>query len=188
MYRKTKLTIHKQIMKYQKNKTIKIINDEKKKYIEDQISSSNNSKQLHFVLNNLTCKNNKVILPSDTPLQMLPDKFNSFFIDKISIIRNALDSVNTTQPVDIVTFSGSPLQSFSSVTCDQVKNIIIKSKKSFCELDSLPGDIFMHCIDTLLPFMTSILNDSLNGGIFPVDLKIPLLLPLLKSQVLTVMF
>ena len=39
----------------------------------------------------------------------------------------------------------------------------------------------MHCIDTLLPFMTSIFNDSLNAGIFPVDFKDSLVTPLIKK-------
>ena len=39
----------------------------------------------------------------------------------------------------------------------------------------------MHCIDTLLPFMTSIFNDSLNAGIYPVDFKDSLVTPLIKK-------
>ena len=157
MYKKTKLTVHRQIMKFEKNKTIKVINEEKEKYINEKISASNNSKQLHFVLNSLTSNNNKLILPSDTPTEILPDKFNSFFVNKISTLRNALDSVNTTQPVDIVTFNGTPLRAFSSVTVEHVRNIIMISKKSFCELDSLPRYICMQCFDILLPYLTSIL-------------------------------
>ena len=123
-------------------------------------------------------------MPSDTPFEMLPDKFNSFFVDKVSNIRNALDSVNAAQPVVIETFDGEPLRSFSTVTLDQVKCIIMKSKKSFCELDSLPGDIFIDCIDILLPYMTSIFNDSLNAGVFPLDFKDSIVTPLIKKQTL----
>ena len=90
LFRKTKLTVHKQIMKFQKNKTIKIINQEKKKYISDQISSCKNSKQLYSVLNKLTCKNKRLSLPTDTPIENLPDVFNDFFVNKISTLRNAL--------------------------------------------------------------------------------------------------
>ena len=39
LYRKIKLTIHRDIFKYQKNKTTKIINEEKSKYISNQITS-----------------------------------------------------------------------------------------------------------------------------------------------------
>ena len=39
---------------YHKNKTIKIINEEKTKYITKQISKSNNSKHHYSIFNNLT--------------------------------------------------------------------------------------------------------------------------------------
>ena len=56
MFNKTGLTIHREIFKYCKNKTIKIINNEKSKYINEKISSSNTSKQLYSVFGNLTGK------------------------------------------------------------------------------------------------------------------------------------
>ena len=83
-------------------------------------------------------------------------------------------------------FCGNPLNMFSSVTNDYVKNLIMKSKKSFCELDSLPGNVFIHCVDTLVPHITSIFNDSLNSGIFPLDFKDSLVIPLIKKPSLDV--
>ena len=101
----------------------------RKKYISEQISSCNNSKQLYSILDNLTCKNKRLSLPSDTPKENLPNAFNEFFIDKISKLRNALDCVNTTQPIESDHFNGNPLYIFEPVTNDYVKNIIMKSKK-----------------------------------------------------------
>ena len=83
MFNKTGLTIHREIFKYCKNKTIKIINNEKSKYINEKISSSNSSKQLYSIFGNLTGKQNNLILPTDTPTQNTPNKFNSFFFDII---------------------------------------------------------------------------------------------------------
>ena len=84
VFKKTGLTIHKEIFKYHKNKTTKVIENEKKKYIAEKIASSNNSKQLYSIFGKLTGKQSELILPSDTPMPCLPDKFNNFFIDKIS--------------------------------------------------------------------------------------------------------
>ena len=39
----------------------------------------------------------------------------------------------------------------------------------------------MQCIDILLPYMTSIFNDSLNTGVFPCDFKDSLVTPLIKK-------
>ena len=97
LYKKTKLTIHRDIFKYQKNKTTKIINEEKSKYISNQITTSSNSKTLFSFFNRLTGKHNNLTLPSDTPAENLPNKFSTFFIDKISNIRTTLDSVSISQ-------------------------------------------------------------------------------------------
>ena len=43
LYRKTGLTVHREIFNFQKNKTIKVIKEEKKKYISEKIVSSNTS-------------------------------------------------------------------------------------------------------------------------------------------------
>ena len=77
-----------------------------------KISSTNNSKQLYSVFGKLTGKQTSLILPSDTPSQYLPDKFNSFFIDKISKIRTQLDSVTCLYSHFDTDYSGTVLNSF----------------------------------------------------------------------------
>ena len=67
VFKKTGLAIHKEILKYHKNKTNKIISIEKKKYINDKLSSSKNSKELYSIFGKLTWKQNSLILPL-TPL------------------------------------------------------------------------------------------------------------------------
>ena len=115
-------------------------------------------------------------------MQVLPDKFNSFFVNKISDIRSSLDSYDINNVFDDHVFDGKPLNVFSPVSTTYVRNIIMTSKKSFCELDSLPRDMFIHCIDILLPFITTIFNDSLSDGIFPNDFKDCLVTPLIKKS------
>ena len=64
---------------YQKNKTIKVINEEKRKFINEKVSSSKNSEQLFSTFNKISGKQSCIILPTDIPVPNLPDKFNSFF-------------------------------------------------------------------------------------------------------------
>ena len=178
----TSLTIHRDIFKFQKNKTTKLIIDEKAKYINDKISSSSNSKFLYSVFNNLTGKHNSRVLPSDTPTEHLPDRFNTFFIDKISNIRSTLDSVSISQNDVCTQYDGPTFKCFSNVTSETIKKTIMCSKKSFCEFDFLPADLFIECIDILLPFITDIFNNSLSTGVFPSDFKNSLVIPLLKKS------
>ena len=172
LYRKTRLTVHRQIYQYQRSKTIKVINEEKRKYITNQISNSSNSKQLYSVLKNVTAKSNSLTLPSDTPHQILPNIFNNFFVDKIAKIRQALDSIDVSRSQSnnssecVFNFD-----SFSPVDQDYVKKVIMCSRKSFSELDSLPRDLFIQSIDVLIPHITNIFNQSLQSGEFPSDFK-----------------
>ena len=125
LFRKTRLTVHKQIYQYHKNKTIKIIDNEKKKYISEQISNSTNSKRLYSVLKSVTAKSNSLTLPSDTPHQNLPDLFNHFFIDKISKIRHALDSVDCSASQNPDIECKFCFNSFSPVDQECVRKIIM---------------------------------------------------------------
>ena len=55
-------------------------------------------------------------------------------------------------------------------------------KKSFCDIDLLPADVFTDCFETLLPYITHIYKDSLATGIFPSDFKDSIVIPPLKKS------
>ena len=95
LYRKTGLTINKDIFKFQKNKTVNVIKEEKRKYIFQKIASSNSSKELFNTFNDLIGKKKNNSLPVDVPKNELPNTFNTFFTDKIEKIRNKLDQIPT---------------------------------------------------------------------------------------------
>ena len=151
----------------------------RKKYILEKISSSKSSKELFNVFNDMTGKKKTLTLPTNVPVNELPDKFNSFFIDKIEVIRNQLD-LQSQSPI-FNKYEGPVFSIFSSVSEDYVKSIVLKSKKSFCSLDPLPAKLFYDCLDVLVPFITNIFNESLAKGIFPSDLKDSIVIPLLKK-------
>ena len=54
LFRKTNLTVHKEIYKHHKNKTTQIINKEKKKYVSEKLNSCKNCKQLFLIFNKLS--------------------------------------------------------------------------------------------------------------------------------------
>ena len=130
LYRKTGLTIHKDIFKFQKNKTVNVIKEEKRKYIlQKKIASSNSSKELFKTFSDLIGKKKNNSLPVDVPKNELPNSFNVFFTDKIEKIRNKLDQ-NPTQTF-FKTYRGPTLSSFASVTEEYARKIISKCKKKF---------------------------------------------------------
>ena len=78
-------------------------------------------------------------------------------------------------------YRGPVFSKFTPVCEDYVRSIIIKSKKSFCDLDPLPAKLFFDCLDVLIPYITIIFNDSLTNGLFPTILKESIVIPLLKK-------
>ena len=129
LYRKTGLTIHKDIFKFQKNKTVNVIKEEKRKYILQKIASSNSSKELFKTFNDLIGKKKNNSLPVDVAKNELPNTFNVFFTDKIEEIRIKLDQIPT--QTFLKKYRGPTLSSFAPVTEEYVRKIISKCKKMF---------------------------------------------------------
>jgi hypothetical protein len=73
------------------------------------------------------------------------------------------------------------MTAFSLVTEDQVKKMIQASNKTTSKVDPIPTEIFLKCIDILLPIVTLIINGSLRSGKVPTPLKRAIIRPLLKK-------
>ena len=71
--------------------------------------------------------------------------------------------------------------SFKLVKEDNVRKIILSTKSKSCSEDPILNSILMKCMDSLLPFITTIVNLALLKGIMPPDLKTVLPVPLLKK-------
>ena len=67
------------------------------------------------------------------------------------------------------------------VTVDDVRECVVKLSSKSCELDPLPGYVTRNSPDTLLPFISKIINASLQSGQMPSYLKVAKLRPLLKK-------
>ena len=63
-----------------------------------------------------------------------------------------------------------------------VQDIIMVSKPKSCQLDPIPIWLLKSCIDVLLPTITTIINASLEQGVFPMKWKESLLRPLIKKM------
>jgi hypothetical protein len=66
-------------------------------------------------------------------------------------------------------------------TEDDVRRIIIESPTKSCTLDPIPTFLLKESIDALLPFITAMINASLQEGCLPVTQKHALVLALLKK-------
>ncbi|KAJ8050421.1 hypothetical protein HOLleu_03625 [Holothuria leucospilota] len=57
----------------------------------------------------------------------------------------------------------------------------MKAPTKSCELDPIPTSLIKHCIKDIVPFLTCVINKSLGSGVFPTDLKLAYIRPLLKK-------
>ena len=99
-----------------------------------------------------------LILPTDISHPEFPQAFCKFFSDKIKYIRCELDSCPTDN--DFIPFDGIPLTYFRPVSEETVRDLVLKSPTKSCALDPIRTGLLKACIDSLVLFITRIVNDS----------------------------
>ena len=156
----------------------------KRESINDIIKSlSGNARKIFNLVYSLTGTKQENPLPAE---DNLPDKFSSFFLEKITKIRNGLDHILPykpqphSHPIDKLT-------DFTPLTDDEVYNLIHRSSGKSCELDPIPGSLLKSTVLTLVLLIGNIIK-SLSTGIFPIMWKKAVVKPLLKKPGLECIF
>ena len=182
-WRRSHLTIHRQMYKFQRNNLNTLMDKAKSIYFNDKIiECHNDQKALYKVLNGLLHRESKLMLPvCECPLQ-LSEKFSHFFVSKIQKIRDQLPvpSRSCSEP-DINHVTPGSLLSFTPIENLDVLKIIRRSATKSCSLDPIPTQLLKECIDEVCPVFTAIINKSFETASFPSSLKRALVSPLLKK-------
>ena len=155
----------------------------KKSYIQDKIKNApQTQKGLFGCMQDLIYKPKGKALPTNIPVEDLPDIICEFFVTKIRKIQSKLNSddqqldseVDTSNPVN-------ELFAFDTATEEEIEKIIKASPTKSCALDAIPTFLLKQCLDVLLPCLTTIVNQSLSSASVPVALKQAMVTPLLKK-------
>ena len=184
---KSGLTVGKEIYTAAKKRVIKLIDSFKTAFNVSKVQNCKNSSELYKLCNSLAGKENKIPLPNTHSIQDLPEIFNDFFSKKIADIRSELDRLASAASSAVGSdeaLSSSSFSVFRSVTVEDVKKIILKSKPTSCPLDPIPTPLLVECLDDLLPTITHIINSSILSGSCPVSFKSAIVKPLLKKPTL----
>ena len=104
-------------------------------------------------------------LPAHNNIQELADRFRKYFISKIEMIRqvlntNSQENTNYIQLRDITMLPTESFNSFSPATEDEIRKLIIKSSDGTCFLDPVPTRLVKAYIDILLPTIASLQTTS----------------------------
>jgi hypothetical protein len=183
-WRETGLTVFHQVYKKAKNVVTSLVHKAKSMFYSSQIAEAKSSKELYSITNNLCARTNTTQLPTIFPSSQLSSVFSDFFDNKIVRLRQELDALPTDPHPLGKPFSGDPLSSFSPVSEEDIREILGKSAPKTCDLDPIPTTLLFDCLDTVLPTLTKIVNDSLLSGVFPDVHKSALVTPLLKKPTL----
>lgn len=112
------------------------------------------------------------------------NKFNHYFLDKISQLRKLL-STSGTVDVNIYQQGNFSWRTFRLIDETILKPIVLSLNTKHCGLDPMPTWLLKEMLPIFLPFIVHLVNVSLITGTFPDKAKISLVTPLLKSIRLT---
>ena len=94
----------------------------------------------------------------------------SFFVKKITAIRFDLDFVPNKMPTELSvteTFTRRHFDQFDLLTSKSVEAYIAKAPSKSCENGPIPSSLVKECSNDLLPFLTSMVNLSVECREFP---------------------
>ena len=178
------LTVHKQAYREHRRAYAEALNNARSRFYSAIINNSpGNSKQLFSTVHHLL----KPPLPSQS--DVTTERCNmhiNFFKQKVNNIRSHL-SITTALPLqtaDPPIDSVQTLCSFSSITKEEVEDVIRKMKPSTCALDPFPTALLKANISAVSPLITNIINHSLLAGHIPSALKTAVIRPTLKKPTL----
>lgn len=184
LYRRTRLTVHKDMYREAREKMNKMIKDAKMSYYNDKIMNGCSNQKSLFTFLDKVCHRKQVVLP-DLPPDHLVTNFNEYFVEKITKIRKNLEEQIVDLPSDQPELdpdeATTSFTSFSHVSVEEVDKIIASASGASCALDPIPTWIMKQCKDELLPIITEIVNKSLIAGEFPRSMKNALVKPLIKK-------
>lgn len=120
-------------------------------------------------------------LPDCTSVALLAERFGSFFIDKIAVLRSSFTSGEQVESLDRRDKSKAALLSFPAASEEEIRKLVLASPSKSSDLDPIPTPLLKSCIDVLVTPITSIVNLSLKEGNFPETFKVAHVAPLLKK-------
>ena len=185
LWRRTGLTVHKEIYRAEKCKYITLLLDSKATYFNERITEcGNDSKAISKIIDDLLFRHKTTKLPAYGSAQDLANRFATFFKEKIDKIRDELpdcSDIDLNIPQDK---PPSTLSFLQTTTQEEVWKIICKSPSKSCTLDPIPTWIIRDAKNELLPTITDIINASLRSSEVPTSMKSAVVTPLLKKATL----
>jgi hypothetical protein len=182
-WRRTGLTIHRDIYKEHNAKLVHMIAKAKQDYYKARLEKSSGDQRVLFkCVDDLLNRSKSSTLPDHSSKEQLANDMADFFNEKVAKIRQSLDEIQSGKYTTETNESKTFLKVLKPTTEKEVREIIMKSSPTTCALDPIPTHLVKECIDTLLPTITCMVNRSLKECEVPDSFKIATIIPLLKKD------
>ena len=183
-WRRTSLTVHRDIYVQQCDLTNSLIQEAKKDYYHHKLSGPN-QKNLYTVANELLHRKKQKVFPSQFSKDKLPDKFASFFNNKIQKLHSSLTGTGhqSTQQLEQNDLHPANLSTLLPANEEEIKKLLRSAKPKTCDLDPIPSHLLRQCETLVIPTLTDIVNKSLTCGM-PSKMKQAIVTALLKKPTL----
>jgi hypothetical protein len=179
-WKATSLTIDKEILHHALSKLRSLISSAKVDFLNSKITEQTGKKSLFKIVDSFLLKKPALRLPSHTDLPALLEKFGDFFLKKIHDIRTSLDVFGSTSVTEQPMTSRS-FTKFAPVTSADVLSLITRCPTKSSPLDPIPTFLLKKVAEILVTPITKLVNLSLSLGVFPDDMKLAVVTPLLKK-------
>ena len=155
-------------------------------HYETEINNCNGDiRRLYKFTNTLLGKTKQKYLP-DIPYDIMCIQFSHFFTDKLNKLHTSLTlNYNNTIPITLPNTTCHQLSLFLPTTNDKIK-ILLNSSKSSAPHDPIPVSLMKRIINSITIPIVKIINDSLNSGYVPTQLKHAIVNPILKKNKLDI--
>ena len=156
-------------------------------YVHNEDFIENNSAdqgKLFRAVKSLLSETKTLSLPAGLDSEVAANDIGLYFVRKVQNIQDNLSSSaepdESFEPPSERCHTDSFAQ-FNQLTMDDVRDIILRSAKKSCKLDPIPTSMVIHCMNELLPVITSMVNMCLQSGYFAEEWKEALVHPLPKK-------
>lgn len=147
----------------------------------------NDKRKLWCCMNSLLGVVNMSSLPTYNSASEMASEFNKFFLDKISTIRETIDSNNFNNEYSVVYQNYIPVvvpgvfSEFHSLSEHEFRICFESVNKTCCALDPINIRNISFAYNSIFPLLRNIVNKCLTEGIFPSSEKRAVVKPLLKK-------
>ena len=179
-WKKSKLTVDRDIFLEKQMQCNKIYDESKKNYYNSKITAAEeNSKELFDLTKTLLYRERKEHLPTGD-CKDIACKFGLYFPGKIENIRKDFPTSNACSHPHAA--SEDDMKEFMVVSEKEISKVITSGNSKSCALDPIPTSIVKDNLDILVPVIDKIVNKSLSESKMPTSLKTAIVTPLLKKS------